>query len=105
MWKTDKTVIVIDVGTNTEISLVSDGRLLSCSCASGPVFEGSHTINGMRAEPGAIEHVQIIDGEIKTFTIDDELPVAICGSGILDVVAEMKSANLMDERGALIKAR
>lgn len=59
----------------------------------------------MRAAPGAIEHVQIIDGEIKTFTIDDELPVGICGSGILDVVAEMKSANLMDERGALIEGQ
>ena len=105
LWKTEKTVMVIDVGTNTEISLVSNGSLLSCSCASGPAFEGAHITNGMRAAPGAIEHVQIIDGEIKTFTIDDELPVGICGSGILDVVAEMKSANLMDERGALIEGQ
>ena len=102
LWNTDQTVMVIDVGTNTEISLVSNGKLLSCSCASGPAFEGAHITNGMRAAPGAIERVQIIDGEIKTFTIDDELPVGICGSGILDVVAEMKSAHLMDERGALI---
>jgi uncharacterized 2Fe-2S/4Fe-4S cluster protein (DUF4445 family) len=102
LWKTDQTVMVIDVGTNTEISLVSDGKLLSCSCASGPAFEGAHITNGMRAAPGAIERVQIIDGEIKTFTIDDELPVGICGSGILDVVAEMKAAHLMDERGALV---
>jgi uncharacterized 2Fe-2S/4Fe-4S cluster protein (DUF4445 family) len=105
LWKTDKTVMAIDVGTNTEISLVSSGRLMSCSCASGPAFEGAHITNGMRAAPGAIERVQIIDGEIKTFTIDDQLPVGICGSGILDVVAEMKSANLMDERGALIKGQ
>jgi len=105
LWKTDKTVMVIDVGTNTEISLVSNGRLLSCSCASGPAFEGAHITNGMRAAPGAIERVQIIDGDIKTFTIDDELPVGICGSGILDVVAEMKAANLMDERGALIEGQ
>ncbi len=105
LWKTDKTVMVIDVGTNTEISLVSNGSLLSCSCASGPAFEGAHITNGMRAAPGAIERVQIIDGDIKTFTIDDELPVGICGSGILDVVAEMKAANLMDERGALIEGQ
>jgi uncharacterized 2Fe-2S/4Fe-4S cluster protein (DUF4445 family) len=102
LWKTDQTVMVIDVGTNTEISLVSNGNLTSCSCASGPAFEGAHITNGMRAAPGAIERVQIIDGDIKTFTIDDELPVGICGSGILDVVAEMKAAHLMDERGALI---
>jgi uncharacterized 2Fe-2S/4Fe-4S cluster protein (DUF4445 family) len=102
LWKTDKIVMAIDIGTNTEISLVSNGRLLSCSCASGPAFEGAHISNGMRAAPGAIERVQIIDGEIKIFTIDDEPPVGICGSGILDIVAEMKIANLMDEKGALI---
>ena len=105
LWKTDKTVMVIDVGTNTEISLVSNGKLSSCSCASGPAFEGAHITNGMRAAPGAIERVQIIDGKIRTFTIDDEPPVGICGSGILDVVAEMKAANLMDERGALIEGQ
>ncbi len=102
LWKTDKTVLAIDIGTNTEISLVANGRLLSCSCASGPAFEGAHITNGMRAAPGAIERVQIIDGKIRIFTIADEPPVGICGSGILDVVAEMKAAALMDEKGALI---
>jgi uncharacterized 2Fe-2S/4Fe-4S cluster protein (DUF4445 family) len=105
LWKTDKTVLAIDIGTNTEISLVSKGRLLSCSCASGPAFEGAHINHGMRAAPGAIERVQIVDDEIKLFTIDDEPPVGICGSGILDVVAEMKAAELMDEKGALIKGK
>ena len=105
LWKTDKTVLAIDIGTNTEISLVSKGRVLSCSCASGPAFEGAHITNGMRAAPGAIERVQIVDGEIKIFTIDDVPPVGICGSGILDVVAEMKAANLMDEKGALIEGQ
>jgi len=105
LWKTEKTVLAIDIGTNTEISLVSNGRLLSCSCASGPAFEGAHIANGMRAAPGAIERAQIIDGEIKLFTIDDKPPVGICGSGILDIVAEMKAANLMDEKGALIEGQ
>jgi len=103
LWQRDKTVMAIDIGTNTEISLVSKGLMSSCSCASGPAFEGAHISNGMRAAPGAIERVQIIDGKIKLFTIDNEPPVGICGSGILDVVAEMKSANLMDEKGALIE--
>jgi uncharacterized 2Fe-2S/4Fe-4S cluster protein (DUF4445 family) len=105
LWKTDKNVMAIDIGTNTEISLVSNGRLLSCSCASGPAFEGAHITNGMRAAPGAIERVQIIDDEIKTFTIDNEPPIGICGSGILDIVAELKAANLMDEKGALIEGQ
>jgi uncharacterized 2Fe-2S/4Fe-4S cluster protein (DUF4445 family) len=105
LWKMDKTVLAIDIGTNTEISLVSNAQLLSCSCASGPAFEGAHITNGMRAAPGAIERVQIVDGEIKIFTIDNKPPVGICGSGILDVVAEMKAANVMDENGALIEGQ
>lgn len=105
LWKTDKTLMAIDIGTNTEISLVFKGHVRSCSCASGPAFEGAHISNGMRAAPGAIERVQIIDGEIKTFTIDDQPPVGICGSGILDAVAEMKDAHVMDERGALVEGQ
>ena len=105
LWKTDKTVLAVDIGTNTEITLASNGRLLSCSCASGPAFEGAHITNGMRAAPGAIERVQIVDGEVKIFTVNDKAPVGICGSGILDVVAEMKAANLIDEKGALIEGQ
>lgn len=101
LWKTKETVLAIDIGTNTEISLVSKGKISSCSCASGPAFEGAHIKHGMRAAPGAIERVQIKDGEIKLFTIDNQAPVGICGSGILDVVAEMKNANLMNEKGAI----
>ena len=103
LWKTDKTVMVVDIGTNTEISLVFEGRLLSCSCASGPAFEGAHIANGMRAAPGAIERVQIVEDEVKIFTIEDKPPIGICGSGILDTVAELKKANLMDAKGALIE--
>lgn len=105
LWQTNKTVLAIDIGTNTEITLASNGRLLSCSCASGPAFEGAHITNGMRAAPGAIERVQIVDDEVRVFTIENEAPVGICGSGILDVVAEMKAANLMDEKGALIEGQ
>lgn len=101
LWKTKETVLAIDIGTNTEISLVSKGKISSCSCASGPAFEGAHITHGMRAAPGAIERVQIKDGEIKLFTIEDQEPVGICGSGILDVVAEMKIADLMNEKGAI----
>jgi len=101
LWKTKETILAIDIGTNTEISLVSKGKISSCSCASGPAFEGAHITHGMRAAPGAIERVQIKDGEIKLFTIDDQDPVGLCGSGILDVVAEMKTADLMNEKGVI----
>lgn len=101
LWKSKETVLAIDIGTNTEISLVHQGKISSCSCASGPAFEGAHISHGMRAAPGAIEKVQIIDDEIKIFTIDNQPPIGICGSGILDIVAEMKTAGLVDEKGAI----
>jgi len=56
----------------------------------------------MRAAPGAIERVQIEDGEVRIFTIDNQPAVGICGSGILDAVAEMKEAGILNEKGALI---
>ncbi len=101
LWKTQDTVLAVDIGTNTEISLVHNGRISSCSCASGPAFEGAHITHGMRAAPGAIEKVQLVKDEIKLYTIEDQIPVGICGSGILDVVAVMKGAGLMDEKGAI----
>lgn len=101
LWKTNDTVLAIDIGTNTEISLVRGGRISSCSCASGPAFEGAHITHGMRAAPGAIEKMQIKDGQISLFTIDGSPPVGICGSGILDVVAELRKANLINEKGTI----
>lgn len=99
--KSDSPAMVIDVGTNTEISLAVAGSILSCSCASGPAFEGAHIQSGMRAAPGAIERFQIIDGQVFISTIDNQLPVGICGSGILDVVAELLKAGILDEKGAI----
>lgn len=95
------TVIALDIGTNTELSLVRDGRILSCSCASGPAFEGAHIHDGMRAAPGAVERVHIVDGELRVHTIGDQPAVGICGSGILDAVACMLQAGILDNRGNL----
>jgi uncharacterized 2Fe-2S/4Fe-4S cluster protein (DUF4445 family) len=92
---------VLDIGTNTELSLAVEGRLLSCSCASGPAFEGAHIRDGMRAAPGAIEWVQIDRDEVRYRTIDDAPPVGLCGSGILDAVAELRRAELVSHTGAM----
>jgi uncharacterized 2Fe-2S/4Fe-4S cluster protein (DUF4445 family) len=94
-------VLALDIGTNTEISLSCDGRLLTCSCASGPAFEGAHIHDGMRASQGAIERVQIIGDNVFVQTIDTQPAVGICGSGILDAVGEMLKAGIIDPRGAL----
>jgi len=101
LWQTSRTVIAIDVGTNTEITLTHAGKMYSCSCASGPAFEGAHIQDGMRAAPGAIERVQVIQDEIFTYTIEDQPPVGICGSGILDAVAELRRAHILNRQGAI----
>lgn len=98
-----KTVLALDIGTNTEISLLHKGRHLACSCASGPAFEGAHIRSGLRAVPGAIERVFIDGKDVKVQTIADQPAVGICGSGILDAVAELNRNNLIDHRGAFNK--
>ncbi len=99
--ETPKTVVALDIGTNTEISLFHQGRHFSCSCASGPAFEGAHIQFGMRAAPGAIERVRINGQEVQVQTIGGQAAVGLCGSGILDVVAELLRAHLIDGRGVM----
>ena len=101
VWQAENTVVIaLDIGTNTEITLTVGGRMLSCSCASGPAFEGAHIRDGMRAAPGAIERVQINNGQSNTYTIGEKPPVGICGSGILDAVAELLKDGIIDHRGS-----
>lgn len=93
------TALALDIGTNTEISLAKDGKLVCCSCASGPAFEGAHIHAGMRAVPGAIERAEFHAGEWLVSTIDHEPPVGICGSGILDIVASLLKSGQIDSTG------
>jgi len=95
--------MMIDIGTNTEIIAGSRDRLIACSCASGPAFEGAHIKFGMRAATGAIERVWI-DPEshlVRLRTVDDAPPRGICGSGIVDAVAELFKTGLVDPSGRL----
>ncbi len=96
-----KVMIGIDIGTNTEIVLRRPGRpnLASASCASGPAFEGAHISDGMRAASGAIEVVRLSEGAVSVNTIDDAPAVGLCGSGIVDAVAELYRWRLIDHRG------
>ena len=100
-WETDRTVVAVDVGTNTEVTVTKDGRIWCCSCASGPAFEGAHIRDGMRAAPGAIERVQIVDGNPRLKTIGDLPPVGICGSGIMDAVSELLRVGVINRKGVI----
>jgi len=97
----EQTTLAIDIGTNTEICLNHQGRLTSVSCASGPAFEGAHIKYGMRAAPGAIEHVRMSKGKLEIQTIGGEAPVGICGSGLLDVVAQLRLNDILDRSGKM----
>jgi uncharacterized 2Fe-2S/4Fe-4S cluster protein (DUF4445 family) len=96
-----QTTLALDIGTNTEISLFHQGRHLACSCASGPAFEGAHIKDGMRAAPGAIERVRLSGDVVQVHTIGGQPAVGICGSGILDTVAGLLKAGMLDGRGVL----
>jgi uncharacterized 2Fe-2S/4Fe-4S cluster protein (DUF4445 family) len=101
MPEVEKTTLAIDIGTNTEICLNHSGRMTSVSCASGPAFEGAHIKFGMRAAPGAIEHVRLSGERLEIQTIGGEAPVGICGSGLLDVVAQLRLKNVLDRNGKM----
>jgi len=101
----NRTRLGIDIGTNTEIALQHAGRIVSVSTASGPAFEGAHIRFGMRAAPGAIEHVTIDEsGAVHCQVIGGQSAGGICGSGILDAVAEMRRTGLFNTRARLEKS-
>ncbi|MBQ7498880.1 MAG: DUF4445 domain-containing protein [Selenomonas sp.] len=111
-YRSNSIKLIIDIGTNGEIDLGNKDRLLSTSCATGPALEGAQIAFGMRAAPGAIERVEIdpetkeprykVIGEDKWYP---ELKVTgaqgICGSGIIDVVAELHRAGIISKAGRI----
>jgi uncharacterized 2Fe-2S/4Fe-4S cluster protein (DUF4445 family) len=106
----EEMVLIIDVGTNGEMVMGNKDRLISSSCATGPALEGAHIRFGMRAAPGAIERIRIDPGTLEvSFKIigeerwRPEFPITgargICGSGIIDGVAELYRAGVIDKSG------
>jgi len=112
----DQVHLIIDVGTNGELVVGNKERLISSSCATGPALEGAQIEFGMRAAPGAIERVTIdpethdVDYKVigrdtwRNFSTPGEMKTkGICGSGILDVMAQMFLAGIIDKSGAFSK--
>jgi uncharacterized 2Fe-2S/4Fe-4S cluster protein (DUF4445 family) len=96
-----ETVMFIDMGTNTEVVLRHRGVVYTASCPAGPAFEGGQVSFGMRAQEGAIESIRLnADGEAEEFqTIGGGPPRGLCGSGLIDLLAELRRSGLMSEMG------
>lgn len=93
--------LLCDIGTNGEMVLLSGGKLWCCSTAAGPTFEGAGISMGMTARQGAVSRVAYTDGKFSCEVIGGGKAVGICGSGIIDAVAAMLDAGVIDETGRL----
>jgi len=102
MWREDKIILFVDLGTNGEIVLGSRERLWTCSTAAGPAFEGARISAGMRAAEGAIYKVKIDNKFITYKAIKDGKVRGICGSGLIDLIAELVKLGLINKSGKLI---
>jgi uncharacterized 2Fe-2S/4Fe-4S cluster protein (DUF4445 family) len=94
--------LFIDVGTNSEIALGSNERVVSTAAPAGPAFEAAQIRCGMRAAEGAIEGVKIAGDDVALEVIGDAAPVGMCGSGLVDAVAQLVSAGLLDHSGRFV---
>ncbi len=94
--------LFIDVGTNSEIALGSQERVVSTAAPAGPAFEAAQIRCGMRAAEGAIEGVTISGDELSLEVIGDTDPVGMCGSGLVDAVAQLVACGLLDHSGRYI---
>ena len=98
--ETDDVVMVVDIGTNTEVALAAHGRLVVASCPAGPAFEGGLVEYGMQGVDGAIESIRReADGSFVYHTIGDVRPEGICGSGLIDLLAELRRSGFMTPLG------
>ncbi|MGB9976488.1 corrinoid activation/regeneration protein AcsV [Thermovenabulum sp.] len=103
IWTQDKNILFLDLGTNGEIVLGNRDYLLTCACSAGPAFEGGEISCGMRAAPGAIESIKI---DRETFepsinVLGGKKPKGVCGSGLIDLIAEMFLSGIIDSKGKI----
>jgi uncharacterized 2Fe-2S/4Fe-4S cluster protein (DUF4445 family) len=97
-----QTRLLVDVGTNGEIACGSAERSVATAAPAGPAFEGGEILCGMRATDGAIEGVTLAGGDVRLQVIGDADPRGICGSGLIDIVAQLRLAGLLDDGGKMM---
>ena len=96
--------LLIDIGTNGEMVLGTEKRLIACSTAAGPAFEGALITCGMRGAEGAIDHVSLKEGKFTYSVIGGGKPIGICGSGLIDLMSELVRTGLVESAGRLLPA-
>lgn len=97
----EELTLLVDIGTNGEMVLGNKQRMVACSAAAGPALEGANIQFGTRGQNGAIDHVQLTDGQFRCSVIGGGEAVGICGSGIIDAVSVALDAGLINERGRI----
>ena len=100
MDEQDEPVMLVDIGTNTEVVIGNRHGMVAASCPAGPAFEGGEVTYGMPGYDGAVESVRIRDGHAEVTTIGGAEVQGICGSGLVDLLYELRSAGLMNDLGA-----
>ena len=94
--------LLIDIGTNGELVMTDGKKMLACSTAAGPAFEGAKISCGMRAADGAIDHVWLENGEVRCSVLGDAEPIGICGSALLDAIAVFLDLEDIGESGRVL---
>ena len=100
IFESDEVRVLVDIGTNGEVVMGSKDGLMACSAPAGPALEGGQIKHGMRGAVGAIERVEV-DDDVNCGVIGDTAPIGICGSGLIDAVAKMLDAGVLNGMGRL----
>jgi uncharacterized 2Fe-2S/4Fe-4S cluster protein (DUF4445 family) len=102
LYCSDELCLLLDIGTNGEIALGNKDRIVCCSTAAGPAFEGAQIRHGMGGVDGAINTVSLGKDGISYTVLGEKRPAGICGSGIVDAVAALLQAGVIDETGRFV---
>ncbi|UMZ75470.1 ASKHA domain-containing protein [Natranaerofaba carboxydovora] len=98
----NKKELLIDLGTNGELVVTGNGKMIACSTAAGPAFEGAKISHGMQATSGAISRVTYEDNQLLYTTIGNKPPKGICGSGLMDIMAILIRKGVVDKKGKIV---
>lgn len=102
LFEQDELCVLLDIGTNGEVAIGNKHGIYAASTAAGPAFEGAHISHGMAGVPGAVDSVYFTEGTVRVTTINGLPPAGLCGSGLLDALALMRNADIVDETGRIV---